>query len=101
MMTLMWLIAAMAAAVSYVYWNNQYSAFARTIDLIPGPRKIPLIGSILEFKENHGMYPLNCFILFHKKAPPPHLTQVVFDETHPEMTSRLACCLRMFDGRTN
>lgn len=71
MMTLMWLIAAMAAAVSYVYWNNQYSAFARTIDLIPGPRKIPLIGSILEFKENHGMYPLNCFILFHKKAPPP------------------------------
>jgi len=47
---LMWFMAAVVFVVSYIYWKSEHSSFARTIDLIPGPPKIPFVGTIQELK---------------------------------------------------
>lgn len=47
-----WFFFAIISSLIFVYWKNEHSSFARTIDLIPGPPKLPLIGSIMEIKNS-------------------------------------------------
>ena len=47
-----WFFFAIISFLIFVYWKNEHSSFARTIDLIPGPPKLPLIGSIMEIKNS-------------------------------------------------
>ena len=56
---LMWFMAAVVFVVSYIYWKSEHSSFARTIDLIPGPPKIPFVGTIQELKGKTGKPLLN------------------------------------------
>jgi len=41
-------IGAVCAALFYVYWKSEHSTVAKTIDLIPGPPKIPILGTYMD-----------------------------------------------------
>lgn len=38
----------LAAIVLLIYYKWEYSSFVKTIDLMPGPKKVPIFGSLLE-----------------------------------------------------
>ena len=42
--------AAVGATLLYFYWKSKYSTIAKTIDLIPGPPKIPFLGTFMDAK---------------------------------------------------
>ena len=46
-------IGAVCAALFYVYWKSEHSTVAKTIDLIPGPPKIPILGTYMDTTGNH------------------------------------------------
>ena len=41
-------VGVVFAALLYIHWSSEYSAIAKTINLIPGPPKIPIIGFSME-----------------------------------------------------
>ena len=46
------LIVAICTTLGYFYWKSEYSTMAKTIDLIPGPTKIPFLGTFMDAKGN-------------------------------------------------
>lgn len=55
----MFLVVCLAAAVIFLlYLRWEYSTYVKTIDLIPGPPKIPVMGNALLIPRNpHGKKP--------------------------------------------
>jgi len=45
-------ISVVCAVLLYVYWKSEYSRIAKTIDLIPGPPKIPILGTYIDASGN-------------------------------------------------